>query len=65
MKDYQQRVVDERAELAAKHDRLIGFSQGDVFHALPAEEQVLLSWQSSVMAAYLSVLARRISLFKE
>lgn len=63
MLPYQQRVVDERAELDAKLDRLDAFIGTPVFSGLPDDHKLLLEQQSAVMSTYSDILAERIAAF--
>lgn len=63
MEPYQQRVVDEKAELDAKIAKLDAFTLGDVFAALPVCDRVLMLRQMAAMLAYVSILEVRIERF--
>lgn len=63
MNDFQQRVIDEKAELDSKIRSLNTFIQGVVFRTLPQDEQVRLIRQHSLMKDYSSVLNERINDF--
>lgn len=63
MEDWQQRVVSERDELAARLDRLSAFLEGDRAMAIESYPRVLLIRQRRVMSEYLSILDERIALF--
>lgn len=63
MLDYQQRVIDEKAELDARRVKLMAFKDKDNFAALPSREQELLNTQSHVMTMYSAVLGERIAAF--
>lgn len=63
MQPFQQRVVDEMNELAAKDDKLKAFFSTTVFAGLPADEQARLRRQQLHMAGYLNVLRERIAAF--
>lgn len=63
MKDFQQRVVEEKAELADKLEKLTYFMTGEVFDSLPTAEQKCLYRQSIIMDLYLIVLNERIEAF--
>lgn len=60
---YQQRVIDEAAELEAKLARLAAFMGTPVYNALPADERSRLNRQQSAMTDYLAVLNERIDAF--
>lgn len=60
---FQQRVVDEKHELDFKRDRLDGFTKGDTFKTVPADEQNRLMEQLRIMNEYSSILAERIAHF--
>lgn len=57
---HQQRVIDERRDLAVKLERLTAFREKPGFADLPLVDQGLLVQQADHMAAYLSVLDARI-----
>lgn len=60
---HQQRVVEERAELMARMEKLENFIEGPVFSTLEAEDQRLLAQQRGRMAALATTLERRIHRF--
>jgi ATP/maltotriose-dependent transcriptional regulator MalT len=57
---HQQRVVDEKADLDSKRDRLTEFLKGKIFQTLPSDEQERLTRQLGIMEQYSGVLAERI-----
>ncbi len=61
--DWQQRVIDEKAELDAKRERLGEFKRGIPFERLPWQEQERLNTQAHLMTAYSAVLGERIANF--
>lgn len=69
MKDWQQRVIIERAELDERIKKLAHFikkwESGDLSENLSVEDLWLLRIQFSCMTQYLSVLDKRIENFKE
>jgi Txe/YoeB family toxin of Txe-Axe toxin-antitoxin module len=64
MKDYQERVVQEKAELETKIRNLVQFIGGDDFKGLPSPEKDRLANQLRVMQVYLYILGQRISFFE-
>ena len=60
---HQQRVVDERAELADRLARLHDFLRTPAFSALAVAERLRLRNQAHFMTGYLDVLAERIAAF--
>jgi hypothetical protein len=65
MQPHQQRVVDEKAELDDKMDKLDKFiSHNDLFLKLPLDEQARLVEQYRYMERYSDVLHRRIEAFQ-
>lgn len=64
MEDFQQRVVDEHAALAEKIGKLNKFMEGEVFRALPSDEQIRLRQQSLHMDGYELTLRKRIAAFQ-
>ena len=63
MQPHQQRVVDEKAELDAKIDKLTAFIDGPIFYGLPEAEQERLVRQLHYMGHYTAVLGERIAVF--
>lgn len=63
MQPHQQRVVDEKDQLAERLGKLLIFIQGPVFGTLPEAEQTRLSCQVLFMDGYLKVLEQRIAAF--
>ena len=63
MQPHQQRVVDEKAELDAKVERLKAFWDNPVFNTLPDAEKERLERQSNIMDQYSQVLGERIAAF--
>ena len=64
MQDFQQRVVDEKAALDEKYNKLTPFiGSSDVFATLPADEQERLTRQHRLMGEYSAVLGERIAAF--
>lgn len=65
MKPHQQRVVEEKAELDERLDKLQKFIQGDVFLTIDPFERVNLRDQSRIMAEYSRILGVRIDNFRD
>jgi len=64
MKDFQQRVVDEKTELDKKAKALSDFiGLDDVFLSLAADEQERMKEQNDVMWKYSEILGSRIADF--
>ena len=63
MQAHQQRVVDERDQLAEKLTRLNSFIGGDIVKGLPVEERIRLARQAGAMKEYLDILNDRINAF--
>lgn len=63
MEPRQQRVVDEKAELDGKRDKLVTFIGGPIFVDLTAAEQIRLQRQLVYMDLYSNVLGERIAAF--
>lgn len=64
MQPYQQRVVDEKAELDTKITALNNFIPTQNFTSLDSDNKTLLVTQLNTMREYSNILADRISLFK-
>ena len=60
MGDYLKRVIEEKAELDAKRDRLTRFISSPMYKGLPAEERNLLRQQQITMDNYSIILGDRI-----
>lgn len=65
MQPHQQRVVDERAELIERGEKLRAFMLSDAAKTLPADEQDRLTRQYRVMVQYGVILRERIEAFKD
>jgi hypothetical protein len=63
MTPHQLRVIEEKAELDERRDKLNAFGQGDIFPTLPQDEQQRLIRQCKIMDQYSVVLAERIAAF--
>ena len=64
MKDWQERVVEERKELAEKAKNLDRFLDSDTYDALDADERATLIVQAHAMMLYASALDVRIASFE-
>lgn len=62
---HQQRVIDERADLVGRLDRLTIFFDTPTFASLDAAEQSRLQYQAVAMKEYAAALAERIVAFTE
>ena len=66
MEAYQERVVQEQADLKEKITRLAKFvAQSPLFSTLPDEERQLLNQQLDIMGQYQWVLEQRIARFPQ
>ena len=64
MKPHEQRVVDEKAELSERLEKLNDFiSSSPIFEGLPEKDQSLLVSQKFAMSEYEAILTERISRF--
>ena len=63
MQPHQQRVVDEKAQLSEKLDKLETFEGGAIYASLAPAEQSRLTRQLLIMKLYEQVLSERISAF--
>jgi|HubBroStandDraft_5_1064220.scaffolds.fasta_scaffold55141_2 hypothetical protein len=63
MQPYQQRVIDEKAELDEKLTKLTTFLAGSLVATLPAGEQDRLDRQANIMQQYSMILGERIAAF--
>lgn len=61
MSNWQDRLAQERSELAERHNKLDRFLDTDKFELLAAEDSELLLEQHAVMALYLTILDKRIA----
>ena len=62
---WQQRVIDEHAELDKKIGALAAFLAGERFSTLPSAEKARLTHQLSAMQEYRSILSERIAAWDE
>lgn len=62
---YQQRVVEEKAELDAKIDLISSFVGSDAFGALEGHDRTLLRRQYGPMVEYSVALGKRIERFRK
>ena len=60
---YQQRVIDEKADLDLKRDMLDTFFGSPVFAGIDHEEQLRLRHQAVHMHIYSTILGERIAAF--
>ena len=63
LQPYQQRVIEERNQLAERFDKLEVFFSDPTFDTLSFEERELLRRQRSHMEGYLNALNERIDAF--
>lgn len=63
MKPHEQRVVEEKADLDARLEKLIPFLSSDTCHSLPFDERGRLHRQAEVMRELSSILGERIKYF--
>ena len=63
MQAFQQRVIEEEADLRSKIEKLQAFVVGNIFHALGADEQDRMKRQLKHMLGYVNVLVERIKEF--
>ncbi len=59
----QQRVVDEKAELDERLEKLVAFTRTTIFAGLDVEERNRLDQQAATMAMYSDILGDRIAAF--
>lgn len=64
MEEFQQRVVEEKAQLDDKLSRLRPFVLSNRFATLPSGEQYRMNRQLDLMEQYSAVLAQRIAAFQ-
>ena len=64
MQDWQQRVVDEKAELCERLAKLRQFRQTAEFAAMESDDRSLMEKQAEYMQEYADILGRRIARFK-
>jgi hypothetical protein len=60
---YQQRAIDEKAELDERIGKLCAFLKSDAYRALPHPDQHLLDRQLSHMRDYAHILFMRVARF--
>lgn len=61
LRDYEQRLIDERQELQLKLEKLSEFIASGKIDKVNAYEQCLLLRQEDAMATYLDILNRRVA----
>jgi hypothetical protein len=61
---HQGRVIDEKAELDERREKLVAFKNSKMFHALPWQEQERLNSQAHLMTMLSAILGERIALFE-
>lgn len=64
LQPHQQRVVDEKAELDERREKLGTFKNTERFAALPWQEQERLNTQAHLMTMLSAVLGARIAAFE-
>ena len=62
---HQQRVVDEKNDLAERLGKLLAFFQSPIFAGLDSAEQTRLCSQARFMNGYVAVLGDRIAAFSD
>jgi hypothetical protein len=65
VKDYELRVVEEKAALDMKIEKLEAFTESDIYSALDDVDRDNLDEQLLVMQRYSEILANRIDRFEE
>lgn len=65
MQAHQIRVVDEKADLDMKLDKLTAFMAGEAFARLDIDEQARMRRQGRAMVDYSAVLGERIGAFRK
>lgn len=63
LQPYQQRVIDEKAELDVKIQKLTEFLSSDKSESVEADEKDRMKWQLDIMEDYSEVLGERIANF--
>lgn len=63
MQPYQQRVVEEAAQLDERIDKLFAFTASPNFRLVPEDERTRLLRQLRAMGAYSAILHERIEAF--
>jgi len=64
MEPWQARVLEERAQLQGRIDRLIKFFSGGEAYKLNHDEYALLATQVTIMKVYLDILQKRITMWE-
>ena len=64
MKEHEIRVINEKAELDDKFNKLVSFMMTDAYSSLQSVDQGLLMVQVRIMKMYSECLGDRISRFK-
>ena len=63
MQPHEQRVMDEKAELDARLERLRAFMAGQTFRSIDNLQRDLMARQAAYMSAYSQTLGERIATF--
>ena len=63
MEEYQKRVIQERADLYERIEKLAAFVKSEKFKELPADEGVSMACQLGAMGLYHHFLEERIARF--
>ena len=61
MSDFKSRLVEEKAQLDERLEKLQAFQSSDAFQNIAAVQQTLLNVQANAMATYSQVLLERIA----
>jgi hypothetical protein len=64
MMPHQQRVVEEKADLDERLQKLLPFLSSDTCHGLPFDERSRLNEQYRLMVCYSDILGQRIAAFQ-
>jgi len=63
LKDYKERIANEKKELDERLNKLIKFFSDDKFNSIPTDEQERMKRQADHMTNYSVVLGERIAAF--
>jgi len=61
MSDFKTRLVEEKAQLDERLEKLQAFQNSDGFQSISAVQQTLLNVQANAMATYSQILLERIA----
>lgn len=65
MSDFKTRLLEEKAQLDERREKLVAFQESEAFTNIPPVQQTLLNIQSHAMLTYSQILLERIALIQD